>query len=101
VNALWHFFLKPGIGRVYNIGGGIQNNCSVLEAIKLCEQISGRHLQWHVQPAPRNGDHQWWVSDMRAFKNDYPHWDYQFDLHRTLTQIYEAAQMASAHIHEH
>ena len=42
VNAFWHFYQKPGIGEVYNFGGGRFSNCSMLEAIEKCEAITGK-----------------------------------------------------------
>ncbi len=33
VNAFWHVYQAPRSGEVYNIGGGRQNSCSILEAI--------------------------------------------------------------------
>jgi CDP-paratose 2-epimerase len=42
VNAFWEFFEKPRSGEVYNIGGGRYANCSMREAITLCEELTGR-----------------------------------------------------------
>ncbi len=42
VNAFWHFYLNPRPGEVYNMGGSRFSNCSMLEAIKKCEEISGK-----------------------------------------------------------
>ena len=42
VNAFWHFIRAPRSGTVYNIGGSRHANCSVLEAIVACEQLTGR-----------------------------------------------------------
>ena len=39
VNMFWHFYQNPRQGEVYNAGGGRHANCSMLEAIELCEQI--------------------------------------------------------------
>jgi CDP-paratose 2-epimerase len=33
VNAFWHFFKNPRIGQIYNIGGGRNANCSMLERL--------------------------------------------------------------------
>jgi CDP-paratose 2-epimerase len=41
VEAFWQFFLNPRSGEVYNMGGSRHSNCSMLEAIELCEAISG------------------------------------------------------------
>ena len=72
VEAFWQFFQKPRVGEVYNIGGSRHSNCSMLEAIDLCEQISGRKLKWTYVEDNRIGDHIWWISDVRKFQSHYP-----------------------------
>ena len=44
VNAFWHFAQSPGSGAVYNIGGGRHANCSMAEAIAVCERLTGRPM---------------------------------------------------------
>ncbi len=90
VNALWHFYQSPKSGAVYNMGGGPDNNCSVIEAINLCQMISQEEMTWHYEPTNRIGDHIWWVSDVRKFKEDFPQWDFKYDLTKTLEEIYIA-----------
>ena len=46
VAAVDQFYRAPRMGEVYNIGGGRFCNCSMLEAIALCEQIAGKRLTW-------------------------------------------------------
>ena len=41
IRAFDAFFRAPRVAEVYNIGGGRLSNCSVLEAIRLCEEIAG------------------------------------------------------------
>src|SRR6516162_3310092 len=41
VRAFDHFFRSPRCGEAYNIGGSRHSNCSVLEALALCERITG------------------------------------------------------------
>ena len=48
VNAFWHFFQTPRPGEVYNMGGGRHSNCSVLEAIHLCEKFTGKKMNGNV-----------------------------------------------------
>lgn len=72
VAAIWAFAQAPRPGSVYNIGGGRFANCSMLEAVALCEEIAGRALARTYAEAPRIGDHIWWLSDMAAFARDYP-----------------------------
>ena len=90
VNAFWEFFKSPRTGEVYNIGGGRHANCSMLQAIAACERISGRKLQWSYLEDNRIGDHIWWISDVRKFRDHYPSWQYRYDLEAILRQIHEA-----------
>jgi len=46
VEAFWQFAKAPRSGEVYNMGGSRHSNCSMLEAIALCEEISGKRLSW-------------------------------------------------------
>jgi len=87
--AIHQFYLKPGVGKVYNLGGGRRSNCSVLEAIDLCERISGNKLNWEYVEKPRAGDHIWWISDVSRFKTDYPDWQCRYDLQQTLQEIHD------------
>ena len=49
VDAFAEFIRAPRAGEVYNIGGSRHSNCSMLEAIEMCEQISGRKLNWSTR----------------------------------------------------
>ncbi len=89
VNAFWHYYQNPSIGEVYNIGGSRFSNCSVMEAIDLCQQISGQKLNFDYIDRTRTGDHIWWISDISKFKSHYPEWNYQYDLTAILFEIYE------------
>ena len=63
---------RPAAAAVYNIGGGRDSNCSMLEAIELCERIAGRELSWEMGEEPRIGDHRWWISDLARSKPTTP-----------------------------
>jgi CDP-paratose 2-epimerase len=89
VNMFWHFYLNPKEGEVYNAGGSRFANCSMLEAIELCEHISGNKMNYQYAETNRIGDHIWYVSDVNKFKNDYPEWNYRYDLKSTLTEMYQ------------
>jgi CDP-paratose 2-epimerase len=90
--AFWCFVQRPGFGEVYNIGGGRHSNCSMLEAIDLAETISGEKMSVSYSDAARMGDHQWWISDTRKFRAQYPEWDYQHDLPGIMRDIYEGVR---------
>lgn len=84
------FYKAPRQGEVYNIGGGRHSNCSMLEAISLCEDIAERKLRWTYEHQNRAGDHIWWIGDLRKFKAHYPDWRLKYDVHGILKEIYEA-----------
>ncbi len=86
VNAFDHFFRNPRAGEVYNIGGGRESNCSVLEAISLCQEIAGRDLKWEYVHEPRRGDHQWWISNLTKFRSHHPKWNIQFGVREILEE---------------
>ncbi|MBN1269150.1 MAG: NAD-dependent epimerase/dehydratase family protein [Kiritimatiellae bacterium] len=89
VRVFHEFFKAPRVGEVYNIGGGRQSNCSMLEAIALCEEIAGRKLDWTYSETNRIGDHIWWISDLSRFKTHYPTWKMEYDVPRILREIFE------------
>lgn len=90
VNMFWHFYQNPRAGEVYNAGGGRYANCSMIEAIKLCEEISGNKMQYSYSEDNRIGDHIWYVSDLSKFKSHYPDWNWTYDLTSTLSQIHDS-----------
>lgn len=96
VQCFAHIHRDPKPGAVYNIGGSRHSNCSMLEAISLCEDISGKKLQWTYDDQHRSGDHIWWISDVRRFQADYPEWSYKHDLPGMLEEMHVAATAAAA-----
>ena len=87
--AVRSFHRRPAAAAVYNLGGGRTSNCSILEALDLCEQITGRTMQWAMADEARYGDHRWWISDVRAFAADYPEWAVSSDVPAILQEIFE------------
>jgi CDP-paratose 2-epimerase len=90
VEAFDCFRRAPRSAAVYNLGGGRESNCSMLEAIALCEEISGRRLDWELSGEARVGDHRWWVSDLAAFQEDYPGFALTRGIEDTLREIHDA-----------
>jgi CDP-paratose 2-epimerase len=89
IAAFEAFHRAPKPASVYNIGGGRFSNCSMLEAIEMCERISGRELSWKMGEEPRIGDHRWWISDLEPFKRDYPEWELRYSVEGILQEMYE------------
>jgi CDP-paratose 2-epimerase len=86
-------FLKaPRIGEVYNIGGGKNNSCSILEAFQIAEKFSGKEQKFTYLEDNRIGDHICYYSDLRKMKEHYPGWDITVSLDETIRQIVEAAK---------
>jgi CDP-paratose 2-epimerase len=90
IHAFAEFFREPRSGAVYNIGGGRHSNCSMLEAIAICEEITGREMNWTYADANRSGDHIWWISDVGKFSRDYPNWKLEYSVSDILGEIHEA-----------
>lgn len=90
VEAFWQFFRAPRAGEVYNLGGSRHSNCSMLEAIAICEELSGRKLNWSYVEDNRIGDHIWWISDVRKFQRDFPTWSYRYGIREILQEIHDA-----------
>ncbi len=79
----------PRAAAVYNIGGGRFSNCSMLEAIDVCERVAGRELSWEMGEEPRIGDHRWWISDLAPFEADYPDFRLRYGVEDILREMYE------------
>lgn len=95
-NCFYHFYQNPRCGEVYNIGGSRFSNCSMLEAIALCEKISGNKLNHSYVDDNRSGDHIWYISDVRKFQQHYPGWKYEFSLEKILAEIHSELVERSA-----
>ena len=88
VNMFWHYIQAPRPGEVYNAGGGRHSNCSMLEAIALCEKTTGRAFNWTLGEDNRVGDHIWWISDVSKFQSHYPDWAYTHGIEDIIKEIH-------------
>jgi CDP-paratose 2-epimerase len=94
VAALIHeFWRDPRNGEVYNLGGGPQNSCSILEAFKLAEAASGRKMIWNYVDRNRTGDHICYYSDLRKIQAHYPNWRITRNLPAIISEITSAWNM--------
>ena len=89
VEMFSRFHAAPRPGEVYNAGGGRFSNCSMQEAIALCEEITGNTMKVTYSEQARIGDHIWYVSDLSKFKRHYPGWAHRIGLRETLVQIFD------------
>ena len=85
--AFWCFFKKPFNDAVFNIGGSIYSNCSILEAIQYIENKKNIKVKKTILKVPRAGDHQWYISDIRKFQNIYPSFKLKYNTQKILDEI--------------
>jgi CDP-paratose 2-epimerase len=86
------FFHAPKTAAVYNIGGGKENSCSIIEAFDMAYQVTGKAMRSKYIDEPRIGDHICYYSDLRKIKADYPGWSVTRDLPSIFREIAEAKQ---------
>jgi CDP-paratose 2-epimerase len=89
IQAFDAFVQAPRCGEVYNLGGGRFSNCSMREAISMCEQIASTPLPWTYVDENRAGDHIWWIGNSARFMSHYPQWKQTCDIHSILQESYE------------
>jgi CDP-paratose 2-epimerase len=82
-----NFIAAPRAGEVYNLGGGRQNSCSILESFERVEQLTGRKMEWTYLDANREGDHICYISDLTKMKQHYPEWDITKSLEDIFSEI--------------
>ncbi len=89
-NFILAFSQAPRCGEVYNIGGGKENACSVLEAFSMVEQLTGKPQKYTYVDQNRIGDHICYYSDLRKMKAHYPGWQITRPLPDVFREIVES-----------
>lgn len=84
------FIAAPRIGEVYNIGGGKDNSVSILEALQIASQLSGRPMAYAYCDQNRAGDHICYYSDLAKMKAHYPNWRITIPVRETIAAIHAA-----------
>jgi CDP-paratose 2-epimerase len=82
---MYEFWKSPCVAEVYNLGGGKSNSCSVLEAFRMAEDVTGKKMNWRYVDENRIGDHICYYSDLRKMQAHYPNWR----IVKTLPMIFE------------
>jgi CDP-paratose 2-epimerase len=90
VRMFEEFIENPRAGAVYNAGGGRDSNCSMLEAVEMCQELTGNRMNLTYSEENRIGDHIWYISNLRKFKNDYPRWKCLYSVPDILAEVYQA-----------
>ena len=88
--------------RAPRVGGGLQHRRE--PPLQLLDARSDRALRRNQRPktCPGNtsrttaiGDHIWWISDVRKFREHYPEWNFRYGLREILEEIHASAVNAS------
>lgn len=82
------FIASPRPGQVYNIGGGRDNSCSILEAFDKIAALSGKPMRWEYVDQNREGDHICYISDLRKMRAHYPSWEITRSLDDIFAEIH-------------
>jgi CDP-paratose 2-epimerase len=72
--AIEAIYQNPGVAKVYNLGGGRANSCSILEAFETVELLTGKKMNYQYREQPREGDHICYISNLAHFQRHYPEW---------------------------
>jgi CDP-paratose 2-epimerase len=93
----YEFYKNPRIAEVYNLGGGKDNSCSILEAFALAEEITGKQMRFRYRDENRIGDHICYYSDLRKARAHYPGWQIHKPLRTTFEEIAKGWQKRQQH----
>lgn len=78
------FIAAPRCAEVYNIGGGRNNSCSILEAFERVSALTGKPMKSEYVEKAREGDHICYISNLNKLRTHYPGWD----ITKTLDDIF-------------
>jgi CDP-paratose 2-epimerase len=95
IRAMECVIKHPRPGSVYNMGGGVDNNISVLETINFLGKYLGRPIKWEYSEGNRIGDHICYISDLTKFKSDYPEWSITKSIEDIIVEIIGRVQASS------
>jgi CDP-paratose 2-epimerase len=87
LRAIHRFAEAPRPGEVYNIGGGRENSCSILEARELVAELAGVRLKTEYVDQARSGDHICYISNLSKLKSHYPGWRVEISLRDIFQEI--------------
>jgi CDP-paratose 2-epimerase len=89
-NFIVYFCKSPRCGEVYNIGGGKENSCSILEAFQMVESLTGKPQKYTYLEQNRIGDHICYYSDLRKMMSHYPGWGITRSLNDVFREIVDS-----------
>jgi CDP-paratose 2-epimerase len=84
---MFEFYQAPRSGEVYNLGGGKDNSCSILEAFQMAESCTGQKQRHTYVDQARSGDHICYYSDLRKMMSHFPKWKITHSLENIFEEI--------------
>ena len=87
IKCFWNYFKKPRVGEIYNIGGGRESNCSVIEALNYVESFANIKIKRIYKKANRVGDHIWYITDIKKFRRHYPKWKQKYGTKKIIEEL--------------
>ncbi len=84
------FYRNPRCAEVYNLGGGRENSCSILEAFTRIAEVSGRPMKSKYVETNREGDHICYISDLAKIRSHYPDWQITKKLDDIFLDLYQS-----------
>jgi CDP-paratose 2-epimerase len=88
--AIAAIYASPRSGEVYNLGGGRENSCSILEAFAHVEALTGKAMRYEYAEKNREGDHICYFSDLSKLKSHYPGWGITKSLNTIFEELVQA-----------
>ena len=79
--------IKQFSGQVFNVGGGVENSCSLVELTKICENVSKNKIDIGKMDVDRNDDIPYFITDFSKIKN-ISGWAPEKSLENILVDIY-------------
>ena len=86
VEQIRHFPLYSG--RLYNVGGGLENSLSLRETTRLCEEVTGNRIAFSSVPDTRPADVRLYISD-HGLISSVNGWRPRRDARTTLADIFQ------------
>lgn len=85
--AMAEIIKKPQTGAVFNMGGGMKNNASILELIEIVSKKLAIKPKITYLAKNRKGDHICYITDLTRFKKAYPQWKITKSLPQIIDEI--------------
>ena len=85
--AIHAFIEQPSCAAVYNIGGGRENSCSILEAFEIVESFSHKKQRYEYIDQNREGDHICYISDLSKIRQELKGWEISISLPEIIEKI--------------